>query len=138
LVTPRDRLVSVSSFRRVAAAGLFALFVLPGAGHAAAPSCSPKATTASSAPADVAHYEMTKSAALASSVPAQVELANLYRRGHGVAPDLVQAYAWLNVAATRFSSAAEQRDAVAICLDSSERLKAQLLSVKLLTEVGTP
>ena len=80
---------------------------------------------------------MTMSAALAASVPAQVELANLYRRGHGVAPDLVQAYAWLNLAAAKRTSAAEQRDEVAVCLDSADRLKAQLLSVKLLGRIGT-
>jgi hypothetical protein len=58
--------------------------------HAAPYTCSPKIGTAGPAPDAVAHYEVTTTAALASSVPAQVELAGLYRRGRGVAPDLIK------------------------------------------------
>ncbi len=74
------------------------------------------------------YYEVTIRAALASSVPAQVELRELYRRGRGVAPDLIQAYAWLNLLAAKRSSAAVQRAEVAACLESADCLKVQLLS----------
>lgn len=126
-----------NAIRYAAGASLLVFFLLPVAANGATHGCDSKIVAASTAPDAVAHYEMTMSAALAASVPAQVELANLYRRGLGVAPDLVQAYAWLNLAAAKRSSAAVQRDEVAICLDSTDRLKAQLLSVKFLGQIGT-
>ena len=127
---------AVTAIRRTVGAGLLVLSLLPPTAHAAHHDCNPKVVAASMAPDAVAHYKMTMSAALAANVPAQVELAGLCRRGHGVKPDLVQAYAWLNLAAAKRTSAAVQRDEVAVCLDSADRLKAQLLSVQLLGRIG--
>lgn len=124
------------SLRRFLGASVLVLALLPATANAAAQSCGTKASAVSVAPDAVAHYKMTMSAALSASVPAQVELANLYRRGHGVTPDLVQAYAWLNVAAAKSTVAADLREEVATCLDLQERLQGQLLSVQLLTRVG--
>ena len=81
-------------------------------------------------------YDVTMTAALASSVPVQVELAVLYRRGRSVAPGLIQVYAWLNPVAAKRSSATVQREEVAAWLESADRLKAQLLSFRLLGQVA--
>lgn len=132
----RVRTSIAAPLRRFAGASIFVLALLPTFAHAASPSCDVPAAAVSTEKGDVAHYEVTKSAALAASVPAQVELADLYRRGHGVSPDLTRAYAWLNVAAAKSTVAADQRDEVAACLDLNERLEGQLLSVKLLTQVS--
>ena len=103
---------------RTVGAGLFVAFLLPMTAHGPP------------------HYEVTMTAALAYSVPAQVELGELYRRGRSVAPDLIQAYAWLNLVVAKRSSAAVQREEVAACLESADGLKAQLLSFRLLGQVA--
>jgi hypothetical protein len=125
-----------NAIRCTVGAGLLAFFLLPLTANGTTHSCNPKTVASSTAPDAVAHFEITKSAALAASAPAQVELANLYRRGQGVVPDLIHAYAWLNLAAAKRTSAAFQRDEVAVCLDSADRLKAQLLSLQLLDRIG--
>jgi TPR repeat protein len=137
LVAPvRVRTSTAAPLRRFTGACIFVLALLPTSAHAASPSCDVPAATVSTKKNDVAHFEVTKSAALAASVPAQVELANLYRRGRGVSPDLTRAYAWLNVAAAKSTVAADQRDEVATCLDLNQRLEGQLLSVQLLIRVS--
>jgi TPR repeat protein len=125
-----------NAFRLTAGDSFLVFSLLPLNATAAPQGCNPKVVAASTAPDAVAHYQMTMSAALAASIPAQVELAGLYLRGHGVKPDLVHAYAWLNLAAAKRTSAAKQREELEICLDSADRLKEQLLSVKLLARIG--
>lgn len=95
------------------------------------------AKTGDLAPQAVEIYQQTKAQALSADQRAQFELAKLYRDGKGVEPDLVRAYAWLNVAARRITDASKERDTLAKCLKSGQELEAQLLSVKLLQSVSS-
>jgi len=86
-------------------------------------------------PKAVERFKAVHTAALSSDHNAQFELARLYRDGHGVKPDLVRAYAWLNVAAGGHSAASAERDHLGQCLNPTEQVKAQMLSLELLAEV---
>ncbi|MDA0369768.1 MAG: hypothetical protein O3C65_02700 [Proteobacteria bacterium] len=97
--------------------------------------CGNAVVLASADPASIEKFRSTLSAAQAADPQAQIALANMYRRGEGVAPDRILAYAWLNVAAAHHRDAAAQRDEIATCLDPGQRLEAQLLSVKLLSSI---
>ncbi len=87
------------------------------------------------APDAVEHFEAVKGAAQKSDHQAQYELARLYRVGHGVQQDLIRAYAWLNVAARSHREASEERDHIGRCLRPNEQVKAQVLSLELLSGV---
>jgi len=97
--------------------------------------CGGAVVLASVDPASVEKFRLTLAAAQAADSQAQIALAKMYRHGDGVAPNIVRAYAWLNVAAAHKKQAAAQRDEVARCLGPGQRLEAQLLSVKLLTSI---
>lgn len=89
------------------------------------------------APNAIEHFQATKAAAIGADKQAQVELARLYKSGHGVKPDLVRAYAWYNVAARVVLDASSERDQLSQCLDPGQQVKAQLLSLELLTSVSS-
>ena len=103
--------------------------------RAPAAACGTSVVLANADPAAVEKYQAALQAAHAGDFRAQIDLANMYRRGEGVAPDQVRAYAWLNFAAVRHSEAAAQRDAVARCLSPGQESEGQLLSVQLLSSV---
>ena len=84
-------------------------------------------------PKAVERFKAIHSAALKADHDAQYELARLYRDGSGVKPDLVRAYAWLNVAARGHREASAERDHVGRCLGPAEQIKAELLSLELLS-----
>jgi localization factor PodJL len=70
--------------------------------------------------------QWSEKAAKAGSIDAQLELADIYDRGLGVAQDQIEAYAWNAVAAARGNTfAASQRDKILRTLSPDNQVKAQ-------------
>ena len=81
--------------------------------------------------------QLWKRAAYRGHTPAQISLGNCYYSGEGVLKDLVEAYAYWNIAAINDTSAGNKRDSVEKYLSSVEVLSAQKRSKEIQKEIET-